>query len=513
MLGKLSVKKQKSDEAALSEDQVHLKPVLGLRPGVYLTIICSLVLLVILFLILMRPGIVRPGSMVVFSSEPSGAALRVDDIYIGTSPCRVFVPRGSHTFEAVLPGFEAERLEREIPSRLFASAFFPRCYDISVTLTTPDPAAVLAASAFDYASWSFGGEPTAIWQIPLSLSEGVYRAGPDAASTEIVAAAARFAVTRAALRDLVRAQTLAVNGGNSPSPLGVTRALMQAVAFLSNNSGSATWLAETLPMDSAAVLFFSAWYQNQLASFADITAGEVLADRPGGSSPDSLPASQIRAGGLLFAGVGGGVLVQGEPFPHRAPVEAFLICVTEVPLPAYADFLDAVPRWRQEQKEALEQQGLVSGDYLADFDVNIPPSGIRRMDSGVGSVSWFAANALCEWLTGKLPNSFSGWEVRLPTEAEWEYAAKSAQKWDGRGGIVGMEGGAWEWCSNPYVPLPFLAASVEAGDKVGSPQRPVRGGSLLNNAAALNPETRAFLPPSACSPFVSFRPIIARVSR
>jgi formylglycine-generating enzyme required for sulfatase activity len=325
-----------------------------------------------------------------------------------------------------------------------------------------------------------------------------------------VAAAARFAVTRAALRDLVRAQILAVNSGNSPSPLGITRALTQAAAFLSNNPGSATWLAETLPMDSASVLFSSAWYQNQLASFADITAGEVLADRPGGSPRDSLPSSQIRAGGLLFAGIGGGVLVQGGPFPHQSPVEAFLICVTEVPIPAYADFLDAVPGWRQDQREALERQGVVNGDYLADFDLSIPPYGARRIDSGVGSVSWFAANAFCEWLTGKLPDSFSGWEVRLPTETEWEYAAKSVQGWDGRGGASGTEGGAWEWCANPYSPLPFLAAPPEAIAKIGSPERPVRGGSLLNNAASIHPETRASLPPSACSPFVSFRPIIAR---
>jgi hypothetical protein len=481
---------------------------------VYLTIICSFGLLVILFFFFIRPGLVHPGSMVVFSSEPSGAALRVDDVYIGTSPCRVFVPRGLHVFTAVLPGFEAERVEREIPSRLFASALFPRRFDLGLTLSTSDPAAVLAASALDYASWSFAGEPTAIWQIPLSLSEGVYRTGPAAkmAGTELVAAAARFAVTRAALRDLSRAQTLAVNGGNAPSPLGATRALAQAAAFLSNNPGSAAWLAGTLSPDSAAVLCASAWYQNQLASFADITAMEVLADRPGGGPGDSLPSGQIRAGGLLFTGIGGGVLVRGEPFPHPVPIEAFLIGVTEVPLSAYADFLDAVPRWRQDQREALEQQGLVSGDYLADFDVNIPPFGARRADSGVGSVSWFAANAFCEWLTGKLPDSFSGWEVRLCTEAEWEYAAKSVQKWDDRGGVTGMEGGAWEWCSDPYAPLPFLSASVEAVAQIGSPQRPVRGGSLLNNVAALNPEIRGCLPPSVCSPFVSFRPIIARVS-
>jgi hypothetical protein len=494
--------KKPSAQAPEPEDQVKLKPVLGVRPGVYLAAIGAAVILIILFFILLYPGIARPGAMVVFTSEPAGAALRVDDIYAGSSPCRVFVPKGEHIIEAALPGFATERLECTIPSRLFASALFPRRYDLTVTLSAADPAAALAMAAYDYASWTFGGEPTAAWQIPLSLSEGVYRVGGTTSEVNgLLSAAARFAVTRAALRDLVRASTLALNGGSAPSPLTLAQSMSQATAFLSHNAGSAAWLADTLPADSADVLISSAWYQNRLAAFAEVTAGEALAQR----SDPSLPVSQIRVGGLLFIGAGSGVLVQGEPFPHRSPVEAFFVCATEVPSPAYADFLDANPRWRAPQREELEKQGLVDSEYLAGFDDSIPAGG--RLDTGVTAVSWFAANAFCEWLTGKLPASFSGWEVRLPAEAEWEYAAKSAQKWVG--GLAAMEGGAWEWCADPYVPLPFIAAPPEAIAAVGSPERPVRGGSWLNSAVTTNVETRGFLPPVTCSSFVSFRPIIA----
>jgi hypothetical protein len=222
---------QKSDQA-LPEDQVRLKPVLGMRPGVYLAAAGAAVILMVLFFILLYPGIVRPGAMVVFTSEPAGAALRVDDIYAGSSPCRVFVSRGEHILEAVLPGFETERVECAVPSRLFASALFPRRYDVNVTLNTADPAAALAGAAYDYASWTFGGEPTAAWQVPLSLSEGVYRAGKAASEANgLLSAAARFAVTRAALRDLVRASTLAANNGNAPSPLTLARSTAQAAAL------------------------------------------------------------------------------------------------------------------------------------------------------------------------------------------------------------------------------------------------------------------------------------------
>ena len=495
-------------QQALPEDQVHLKPVLGLRPGVYLAAAGLAVILIILFFILLYPGIARPGAMVVFTSEPAGAALRIDGVYAGSSPCRVFVSKGEHTIEVTLPGFQTERVERVIPSRVFASALFPRRYDLNITLGTDNPASALATAAYDYAAWTFGGEPTASWQIPLSLSEGVYRAGPSAAEAGgLIYAAARFAVTRAALRDLIRASTLALNGGNAPSPLTLAQSVTQAAAFLTHNDASAAWLANTLSADSAGVLISSAWHQNRLAAFAEVIAAETLSPAPGQQTDSSLPVSQIRVGGLLFVGVNGGVLAQGEPFPHQLPVEAFFICAAEIPSSAYADFFDANPQWRAQQREELEKQGLVDSEYLADFDDSVPPEG---RDTGVTAVSWFAANAFCEWLSGKLPDSFSGWEVRLPAEAEWEYAAKSAQRWGGR--IAALEGGTWEWCVDPYAPLPFIAAPPEAVAAVGSPERPVRGGSWINAAGSTSAKTRGFLPPSTCSPFVSFRPVIARVS-
>ena len=498
------------------EDKVRLKPVFGLRPGVYLAIIYTFVLLLILFFTLLRPGIREPGSRVVFSSEPSGAALRIDGVYAGTSPSAFFVPAGNRSMEIVMPGFETLRLETVVPRRIFASRPFPRRYRVSVTLTAADPVAALAISAAEHAQWSFGGEPSLTWQVPRSLSEGVYRIGPAAAGAEvaeILAASARFAVTRASVRDLVRAKTLADGGGNSPSPLGLARSVSDMVAFLADNPASALWLADILPPASASTLIASEWYQRQLAGFAETVAAESLAPNPATVSPQELglPMGQVRVGGLLFAGLGGGTLVQGEPFPHPVRVDSFLVSTTQVPPSVFADFLDANPKWGRDNLEALEIYGLVSGDYLADFGILSPGGGWTG--TGVNAVSWFAAAAFCEWLSTMLPDELSGWEVRLPTEAEWEFAAKSARAWDNLNGLFVPNNGSWEWCKDPYSPLPFLAASAWAVDAIGSPERPVRGGSWLNAAGITNVETRAFLPPASVSPFVSFRPVIARIGQ
>ena len=489
------------------EDQVRLKPILGLRPGIYLAVIYSVILLVILFFILVYPGLLRPGSLVVLKTEPAGAALRVDGVYRGTAPDTVFVSRGKHTLELVLPGFTTEWLEREIPGRLLFSALFPRRYPLEVTLTAPDPAAAFIAAAKDYAAWTFGGEPTAAWQIPLSLSEGAYRvAFRSREPEELLKAASRFAVTGAALRDLLRAKTIADNGGLPPSPLSLARSAADIIGFLSENPGSAVWLAQTLPAESTNLITASSWYQAQLAAFAEVTAEESLAPPPLDLS--SFPPARLRVGGLSFTGLAAGTLVQGEPFPHAVSIEGFMISDTEVPSSLFAEFLEDNPRWRADQREALAAEELVSGDYLVD-DGNA----LAGPETGVTGVSWYAARAFCAWLRERLPPSMNGYEVRLPAETEWEYAAKSTKRWAAAGAeteIKNMEDGAWEWCLDPYAPLAFINAAPEGIAAIDSPERAVRGGSPFNPAGSVTGETRASLPPAFCSPFVSFRAVIAR---
>jgi hypothetical protein len=480
-----------------AEDLVRLKPVLGLRPGVYLACIYLVIILGLLFFILIYPGLSRPGAAVVFTTEPAGAALRVDGVYRGTSPGRVFVPQGVHTFELVLPNFTPLTFTEEIGGRLFASLFFPRVHRVEKRLTAPDPLGAFAGEAADYAAWSFAGEPTAAYQIPLSLSEGAYRTGPAAADKtavdHILRAAGRFGTTRAALRDLIRAKTLADNRGLSPSPVSLLHSAGEIISFLSETPGAAPWLAGLLPPEAAASITASSWYEKTTEEGGRLAGSEVL---PAG------PAGRFRLNGLSFTTLSGGTLVQRPVFPHAVDIGEFRICETEISAAAYGDFLSARPQWRQENRERLMEQGLVTDDYLAESP--FPAEAAVQ-------ISWYAAQDYCAWLSTLLPPSMEGYEVRLPTEAEWEYAAKAAGTW-GASDLAGLLGGNWEWCGDPFAPLNFIAVPPEAAEAVGSPERPVRGGSRANSGSAVTPETRASLPPASCSPFVSFRPVIARKS-
>ncbi|MDR1352253.1 MAG: SUMF1/EgtB/PvdO family nonheme iron enzyme [Treponema sp.] len=479
-------------------DEVKLKPVFGIRPGVYLAYIYSLAIFLVLFFILVYPGLARPGSRASFDSEPRGAAVRIDGVYLATTPDTVFIPRGTRSVEIVLPGFSPYKTEYTFPAQVFASRFSPPRVSIRGELAADDPLEALRIGAREAAEWSFAGEPGAVWQAPLSLSEAAYRAGPASAdpaahaeTENILASSLRYTVTRAGLRDLIRAEFLAENGGLSPSPITLVRSAREALAFLSDNPGSAAWLAALLPEPASSALRQSAWYRETLAAAAEIAeSGE---SGGGGFGPGGEIA------GIAFLDVRGGEFAAGGIFPRRLAVGDFRIARSELGRASWEAFVREAPEWGESGGEDSYE-----GDYTG---------GPRE---SAGNISYYAAAAYCEWLSGRLPPEMAGWEARLPTEAEWEYAARLANGAGASGQEGGsrtplpldMIGGLWEWCADAYAPLDFFPEKAEYL-REDAPERSVRGGAWINSADQAGAATRASLPPDTRSPFVGFRPVIA----
>ena len=150
----------------------------------------------------------------------------------------------------------------------------------------------------------------------------------------------------------------------------------------------------------------------------------------------------------------------------------------------------------------------------------------------VENVSWQDAQAFLTKLNATDPAA----TYRLPTEAEWEYAARAgsstayafgddaaeldAHGWHGANasntthavgekqpnawGLHAMHGGVWEWVQDRYGPYPS-DADGRSSDLAPSIRRVIRGGSWLSPAEDCRSASRSHAHPSFRGAHVGFR--------
>ncbi len=152
-----------------------------------------------------------------------------------------------------------------------------------------------------------------------------------------------------------------------------------------------------------------------------------------------------------------------EKWIHTVYIDAFYIDIYEITNAQYKMFVDANPQW---QKDYIPWK-YHDGNYLKDWDGNNYPIG--KGDHPVANVSWHGARAYAKWV-----------DKRLPTEAEWEKAARgglTGQRYPwgnsidfsnanharnvggttpvgsyppNRYGLYDMVGNVWEWCLDEH---------------------------------------------------------------
>ena len=215
---------------------------------------------------------------------------------------------------------------------------------------------------------------------------------------------------------------------------------------------------------------------------------------------------------------------------HTVYVDAFYIDIYEVTNAQYKKFVDANPQW---QKDRIPEK-YHDGDYLKHWNGNNYPLG--KVNHPVVYVSWYAAMAYAAW-SGK----------RLPTEAEWEKAARGWRfsrnyvwgdsldsnqanygekigdttpvgKYDPNGdGLYDMAGNVWEWCLDEYD-ADFYSISPRRNPLAGgtvngilsnwidvSSVRVLRGSSWVSNAKFVRVSDRTRFTPQITNNARGFR--------
>ena len=126
----------------------------------------------------------------------------------------------------------------------------------------------------------------------------------------------------------------------------------------------------------------------------------------GGSLEPPVPKGMVR----IPAGVYRPFYAPNDKERER-PQPAFLLDRRPVTEREFARFIAERPAWRRDRVSRL----FAEKEYLGHWRDPLNPGPAVLPDGPVIRVSWFAAKAYCEWRG-----------ARLPTEAEWEYAASAS---------------------------------------------------------------------------------------
>ena len=119
------------------------------------------------------------------------------------------------------------------------------------------------------------------------------------------------------------------------------------------------------------------------------------------------------------------------------------------------------------------------------------------------NISWIQAEAFVAWLNKNYPPTQPGMSYRLPTEAEWEYAADNANHFS----LGGMQSGAEEWTGDWYGPYTGKAQTDPVGPDKGV-FRVSRGNDYNAYPGYSDPTVRMGSLPWDVNPCIGFRVVL-----
>ena len=285
-------------------------------------------------------------------------------------------------------------------------------------------------------------------------------------------------------------------------------------------------------------------YTHQTLGYEDPSAGRAR----GNTFDFRLSTSDLQLGDaelpggrfMLGATPKDGFVFDNEKWAHEVPVQPFRIARAAVTNAEYAAFVDAggysrrewwsEEGWAWKSRESLMAPKYWMKDGGTWAERRFDHVAVLRPADPVIHVSWHEADAYCRYASR-----------RLPTEAEWEYAAsrdesaraKRRYPWGDsapdaaranleRGGVASvlahpdgdsaagcrqMIGNVWEWTSSTFVPYPGYTVDPykEYSEPWFGTHKVLRGGSFATTRRLIRNTWRNFYTPDRNDIFAGFR--------
>jgi iron(II)-dependent oxidoreductase len=533
-------------QTATEEVKVRLKPILGVRPGQYLSVLYGIILILAVYLLLFVPGIRHRGAYLSVRTFPDHATVKVDGVFAGSTPCTVFLPRGERAVEISRPYYESVTMTRSVRGRVFATLVVPDRSSTSAVLKLSDVDGMVTAALAD-----FQKNP----QIPQILSDAAWAAiSAEAADKlfELIAQSLLSVSDESQLREVLLAASRASSRTGFLSPGSYVNLVQRFIAVAQKADNFPALALLSLSRSNQGKLGPSAWVQQYVTEYRNAISRYY---QPGSAA--SQGGGSAAVGGMTFRAIPSGDLVMGKDdnldslgksidklLAHPVHVDSFYLGTTEVTNAEFQAFAAENPDWSPAGRPTLVSKNLVTDTYLADWKSGSFPAGAANLP--VTSVSWHAAAAYCRWLSKRVQSSLPGYAARLPSESEWEWAARggirgmpyplggkpggavffkpgisgpsAAGTSEANGyGLRDMLGNVWEWCADPFSMNASLFSSLDPRVSADlekalpdSPDRSVRGGSWADQPGTDKVYTRGAQPADWCTPYLGFRVALAR---
>jgi ergothioneine biosynthesis protein EgtB len=237
--------------------------------------------------------------------------------------------------------------------------------------------------------------------------------------------------------------------------------------------------------------------------------------QPGCFAAEPLSFHRGQEGIVEIGAPEGGFAFDSERPRHRVILTPHEIANRRVTNREWREFIDdggyrTPTLWLSDGWAWAQQEGIAAPLYWREDGSEFTLGGRREIDwtAPVAHVSLYEADAFARWAG-----------ARLPTEAEWESFAVSADpnlgnQLDSAGAVVprpdgGMFGDVWEWTRSAFAPYPGFApaegAVGEYNGKFMSGQLVLKGASCATPRGHSRASYRNFFPPHARWQFTGVR--------